>query len=769
MGVVLLRAQQLSPVIENYTYKDGLGGEAVNTIIQDRDGFIWIGAYSGLHRYDGHTFKAFPANIEDSCALSNNVVIDLIEDRDGYIWVATKSGLNRLSPDRQCFKRWFHNPDDKNALPDNDVKHLWLDQQGRVCISMSDRALYYDPILNGFIPLDTLGNVYSHTHLENGDIVLVARQGIIKNNSLRERRITYPWSDDRPVHGLIAIQDTLWLATENGLFIYTENDSEIREAFSEGHPLHGLFIYGITKYDGHIWLASRAQGVLVITSQGKIVATYNEDRSHPYALADKHTRTFCIDQLDNIWIGNYIGVSRLMSHDHSMKLYRPKDLPNTSSHTLELAVTPEGKTFFYSRWTTVHKADAIGNPAELLDFPENEYLKGIDLNQIYIDRQNIAWLLRGKDGIYRYDSKTNTFLPKITSEELSETRLSDIIQDPHDDNIYWLATSYGLCKLNIVTRKESWYSYQSNRRTPQSLILTLTADQDGRIWFAGSSFYNARIGVFDPETEQFNFLPYEPGDPDHVAGGRIKQMAVDKKNRLWVAAGQGLIEVNTKSQTATLHTQINGIHLGVLESMAILPDGDIWMSAADYLVRYHPETKKARRFQCSAIEQFTNANAAYDDTGRIYFGGKNGIISFHPDSIQETPVFPPLIIDEIAVNGKIKQKDTVTASARTLTLEPSDHLLQLQFIGLSYEPTRPIHYAYRMQGVQNEWQDLGTQRTLSFSSLSPGKYTLELRTDDGEGNWNPEHNTIKLKVKPAWYQTWLAKILFWLLGTGILS
>ncbi|MEM6876929.1 MAG: two-component regulator propeller domain-containing protein [Bacteroidota bacterium] len=765
-------AQQYSPVTQAFSYEDGLGGEAVNAIVQDRYGFIWVGAFSGLHRFDGHDFISFPANVLDSCALSNNVVTDLLEDADGQLWVATKSGLNRLNRRDGCFDRWFHDPLRPGSLPDNDITHLWLDKQARLCLSTPNQLVAFDARNNQFTELDIKGPVYASLHLDSDEMLLAGREGLTiqqSDNSLRE--IPFANRDlQSPIHDVLIKGDTIWAATERGLFYVLPGDSSLSRAYDNGHPLHDLFLLSLQFYEGHIWIASRGAGIFTINGRGEIADEFVVDQSQPFSISDMHSRVFCADQQGNLWVGHYSGIDRFLTQGRPFTLYKSRQSPNKSSSTLEMAVTSDHRVIFYDRWTGLMRSNAIGEMAVRLDFPPNEYWVGRDLGNIYVDRSGMVWLPRSYDGVYRYQPATNQVLPPIQSDRISAAGLNDIIQDPVSDHIYWLATSDGLCRYNAITSAMDWYDPSNGPNGLDGpLIIALEAESNGRIWMAGGSYYNARIGYFDPGDDQFRFFDYELGNEEKAGGGRVKQLAFDDEGTLWVAAGQGLIEIAPDQFQVKLHTQLGGEKIGVLESIVISHDGQLWLAASDYLIRYDPQTERSRRFQCSAIEQFTNSNAAAGSDGALYFGGKNGIIAFHPDEILETPQFPPLILDELLVNGELYSGPSIPAETQEITLAPDEQLLTLKFVGLSFESTRPIQYAYKLSGIQREWQSLGEQRSLSFSKLKPGSYELNLRTDDGEGNWNPASRRIRIMVQPAWHQTWMATICFWLLGIAVLG
>jgi len=121
------------------TIDDGLSQSAVYALMQDRQGFVWIGTKDGLNRYDGYNFTVYKNIPSDSTSLSNNYITALFEDRRGAIWVGTREGgLNRLDPASGTFRRFMHSPDDSGSISNNRISSLAEDHLGALWIATDD-------------------------------------------------------------------------------------------------------------------------------------------------------------------------------------------------------------------------------------------------------------------------------------------------------------------------------------------------------------------------------------------------------------------------------------------------------------------------------------------------------------------------------------------------------------------------------------------------------------------------------------------------------
>ena len=129
----LLFAQTFSSNFKSISIEEGLSQTTVNTIIQDKDGFIWAGTSDGLNRYDGNEILVFRSNPTDSTSLSDNRINKLAEDKYGNIWVATGSGgVSKYNPTTHIFKRYMFLPQGKSLISNNVINIIFIDSNNRM-------------------------------------------------------------------------------------------------------------------------------------------------------------------------------------------------------------------------------------------------------------------------------------------------------------------------------------------------------------------------------------------------------------------------------------------------------------------------------------------------------------------------------------------------------------------------------------------------------------------------------------------------------------
>jgi len=115
--------------------EEGLPDATILCILKDRQGFLWVGTYGGVARYDGYSFKAFAEDPRDPQSLRGNIIYAMIEDREGFLWMGSVGkGLSRFDPITETFIHFQHDPQNPKSLSHNDVYALYEDQSGNLWV-----------------------------------------------------------------------------------------------------------------------------------------------------------------------------------------------------------------------------------------------------------------------------------------------------------------------------------------------------------------------------------------------------------------------------------------------------------------------------------------------------------------------------------------------------------------------------------------------------------------------------------------------------------
>ncbi|MBC6995462.1 helix-turn-helix domain-containing protein [Lewinella lacunae] len=733
-----------------YTSDDGLGGQTLNDVFVDRQGYLWSGGYSGLHRFDGYDFVPFPADLTDSLALSHDLVSHLCEDGTGQLWVGTKVGLNRYERRSGTFRRYFAKPDDPQQLPDDDIMTVAPYGPDGLLVATLRGLREYRAATDDFAPVEHLADSLFYclrTDLP-GFRILGGNNFTVTGIDAAGEPVHIPCAGPNRiagVHALVHFGGQIYAGTSEGLFRLDVAAGRAENVFPADHPLRNAFVKDLSVYQGRLWAATRGLGLFSYDPAGGVRRFLpREDGSN--GLLDAHNRALATDPQGNLWIGGFRGLNRYRT-SAGLQWYRYPAANPASNQLLMMGLGSAGEFLTYRRLDGLTISPAVGTASQAAPFPLNEYWIDKDLNDIYTDRSGTTWLPRGNDGLYRY--RAGRWLPPVGTPAMTQTRLSCIAEDLRQDGIYWLGTEAGLLRYDLAANAARFFLPADFDKT---VVTAVAPAADGRVWLAIGGYYGARIAHFDPADGTFTFLPTPPGLDALGSSGRVLQFSWEDETTLWALSSNGLQRIATDAGTSTWFGQREGLPAGVLRSFALDQRGDFWIGTDLFIHRFRPGQGAGLRLPLPPGAHVIDRTALVAPGGQVYFGTFNGLVTFHPDSVGQDLRFAPLVVHEVSANGHRVNLPEERADDHYLALRKGERVLRLNFSALAYDAQGAYRYAYRRAEESDAWQALGTGRSLTISDLPPGVTRLELRSDDGRGNWNPKTLALAIEVPPYWYE-----------------
>jgi len=205
--------------------------------------------------------------------------------------------------------------------------------------------------------------------------------------------------------------------------------------------------------------------------------------------------------------------------------------------------------------------------------------------------------------------------------------------------------------------------------------------------------------------------------------------------------------------------------------------GNLWLSTNNGLSKFNPQTNEFKNYDVHDGCKDYNARAYYKSavSGEMFFGGGNGFNAFHPDSVKDNPHIPPVVITALAryntdeVAGK-PIAETGISEKPEIVLSYKDNIFAFEFAALNYRNTFKNQYAYKLEGFNDNWIQLGTKRDVTFTNLDPGDYTLRVKGSNNDGVWNEEGASLKITITPPWWRTrWAYAIYALLVMAGVFA
>jgi signal transduction histidine kinase len=255
----------------------------------------------------------------------------------------------------------------------------------------------------------------------------------------------------------------------------------------------------------------------------------------------------------------------------------------------------------------------------------------------------------------------------------------------------------------------------------------------------------------------------------------VNSIYEDRSGMLWIGTyGGGLNKFDREQEKFTYYTENDGLPNSVIYGILEDDHGNFWLSTNNGLSKFNPQTKAFKNYDVyDGLQSNKYSGGAYFKSvvsGEMFFGGLNGFNAFHPDRVKDNPYIPPVVITALAryntdeVAGKpIAEKGI--AERTEIELSYKDNILTFEFAALNYRNTVKNQYAYKLEGFNDNWIQLGTKRDITFTNLDPGEYTLRVKGSNNDGVWNEEGLAIKIKINPPFWATWWFRILA-MLGIG---
>ncbi len=736
----------------------GLSNNSVNCIFKDHYGFMWMGTYDGLNRYDGYNFTVFRNIWGDKTSLFNNDVKNIAEDNHNHVWIGTQKGLGYYNyQNAKFYQAYFKNNQQpltskiNKLLTDDSQKDLFVcsDQDGLLLVKNGSTSCAQIKFKNsckynveaiaesngqiwlfiknyGLCSFNRVSNEISliDSTLKDANCLLSdqkqllwigTNKGLYKFNTIKKAigNSSKGLTNDNVVNLLLDKTGQLWIGTNGGgvniLNLTTNAFTYLLPQESKGTLTSAAITAIYQDNEDRKWITTLRGGVNIVDSrQQNRFRTISHNPSNPNSLVNNFSRSFCEDEIKNLWIG-----------------------------------TSEGGLSYWdvqkNRFTNFrHQAN---NPATL---------SSNIIVSIVKDHQNKIWIASFSGGIDLYNKASQSFKHYDCFDAVRGTVEKSIwyLYEDSSNNLWAGTTRDGaLFKYN---RKQDKFELFDERLTN---IHTIYEDRGHNLW--GGNY--TQLIKIDKNSKKHQFIKIN---------NAIRSIYEDKLNHFWIGTdGGGLLQFDRKNNTYTRYTQANGLPSNTV--LTILEDskGCLWLSTYNGLSKFNPNTKTFKNYySCDGLQsnQF-NYNAGLKlSSGEFVFGGIKGFNIFNPDSIKPNSHEPELRltglkINDIAIEKKPEyrpQKPVI--SIDKITVPYNEATVSFDFVALEYSFPDKISYAYYLEGWDHRWNTVGKLKTAYYSRLNEGNYVLKIKCTDAEGVWGSQIREIRVTVLPPWYRAWWA-------------
>ena len=746
-----------------YDVRDGLPENSVRCIIQDSQGYMWFGTKDGLSRYNGMDFKVWGSSSDE---ISLNVEFLLEHSDGGRIWIASRYSLSLLdvasgrlsSLDLSsrgltrgfralCYdpegRLWVgsneglavigkgsfddaplysveavykHSEDDPKSLPSDNVGSLLCDRSGNMWVGTEDGLVRYDG-KGGFIPVET-GNTARREHFmclredENGIIWAGTwDDGMYAVNPSDGSIHNYlsPHLSSTPVPLIRQMwhnaNSTIILCSNSGLFEYDRKNGTCRRLILSGGLPNDSFYSCIKDNEGGLWIGTYFNGVFYVSPRAAKIELYRADQSSPFS--GTAVSGFCESGPDRLWVG-------------------------TENGGLSLLDRRTGE-FIPTRWhdssDNIHAIQQVGN----------------DL-----------WVATFSSGLKRIDIATGT----VSYYHMTEGNRPDA-----ENAVYSLYYNEkdGAGKLYVGTKRGcSVFDYATGKMTPireldGHITYDILEDYTGKIWFGS---LEDGLFCYEKTSGAWKHYLHDPADPRSLCGDRVIGIHSDRQGQLWFCTeGNGVCSYDYASDSFSVpkvDTPDGKLPCNVIFGILDDPDGRLWMSSNSGLIRLDPQSGECRLYTHEdglQSNQF-NFKAAYRTSdGKFWWGGVNGFNAFYPEDIVDNGVAP-------RVTASLRYEDNVI-TGKEISVPSGVKNFSIDFDCLSYVSPQKTVFEYRFS--KDALWTRASQPSVTFSDLTPGRYTFLLRAVNSDGVRSAEDFSMSLRINAPWYRTTFALCIYGLL------
>ncbi|HKR04909.1 MAG TPA: two-component regulator propeller domain-containing protein, partial [Bacteroidia bacterium] len=291
---------------------------------------------------------------------------------------------------------------------------------------------------------------------------------------------------------------------------------------------------------------------------------------------------------------------------------------------------------------------------------------------------------------------------------------------------------------------------------------SITENAERNIYFGTES----GLYEYDYISEKFKRYSHHPGHQS-LSDNNVRSLCIDHPGTFWLGtASGGLNRFDKKNQTFSFFTMENGLPDNSVFSILEDNKGFLWLGTNKGLCRFNPRNKSCRNYSMKdGIQNYEyNTNAAYKtSTGELAFGGRTGFNFFNPDSIEIISDAPRIVITRLNVFDKEMHCDT-----NEIKLKHNENSLSFQFAALSFFRNKENQYAYKLEGLENEWIYCGDRRFTNYASLPPGNYIFRVKASNCYGVWNEAGTLVKLFIGTPWWKTWWFRMVIALVITAMI-
>lgn len=769
---------QTQPAIIKMNKSKDLPSGSVTSIAQDKDGFIWIGTKSGLSRYDGSSFRLFN---QQNGGLSANDVSAIYVDSKGRMWVGTINGLNLFNNNTEHFTSFKRQPNNDHTISSNEVNTVYEDSNGSIWIGTENG-------LNQFVEKDSTFVCYfnkndsedgvSHNSVKaifedkHHNLWVGTFGGGLNQLNLQESNFVSMGQQQeafspRYINVIKELgEETLLVGTSGeGLLVFNLQTGLFTPYFKEEQDLKTISIVRAIYKDReqNIWIGTDGDGLIKITAPSETepqeILQFVKNNQVQSSLSSNAIYSIFEDNESNLWIGTAWNGINILAHQESAIQYYYSDFQGSNPSPVLSIFKKDNMLWFGTDGYGLNIYDL--ELSQLLQYDKSDI--GGDYIQLIQKRKKGGYFIGTfTNGLLIFDPKKGVkehFKHQLNNaNSLSFHDVRAVIEE--ENGSFWVGTWGGGLSF-YDHRQQKFRAYKRDENLPHSIsndnVTALAEADDGKIWVGT---FGGGLNLFDPSSDEFMHFMSRPEDTSTISSNNIVSLLKDTKGNLWIGTwDNGLCKLALDNYTITRFGSPDEFRENTITAMLEDEAGNIWISTKNGITKYDHKTRSFERF--SQLNGEYHINACFKDDRLLYFGNNEGVITFDPEKISNTTKTPDIkLIGFKLFNKNVQIGDGTNILDRNILYEDfielrhNHSVITFEFTTLKF-PVANYEYAIKLENFDEEWREIGTQQSATYTNLAPGDYTFKVKAKLPGSNWEDAYRSINLLVhKPLWKMWW---------------